>query len=162
MAATHLAYPHLAIDHFSSTDPDQYPEPSIQLIERKINFAFESAPGNTDELANYTFSKKAPFPFLLRGPTVDWYVKNFTNATTWENAPTNFIIRFSDGQNKFRYKMEVENCTRKDGEEFRNFLHCTKRTVGKGWLNDINGFEAAQQNAERDTQAQQRRQRYMN
>ena len=52
--------------------------------------------------------------------------------------------------------MEVENCTGEVGEELRNILHCTKRTVVNGWPDDINGFEAAQQNAKRDTEARQR------
>ena len=57
--------------------------------------------------------------------------------------------------------MEKEHSIRGgDGEEIRNFLHRTKRTVDKGWPDDMNGIEASQQNAERDAQARQRRQRY--
>ena len=68
MANTHLAYPDLAIDKFSGTDPDQDAESFIQLIERKINFALEDAPADTGELVNYTFTKKALFSSSLRGP----------------------------------------------------------------------------------------------
>ena len=57
--------------------------------------------------------------------------------------------------------MEVEHCIRGDGEEIRNFLHRIKRTVDKGWPADMNGIEAAQQNAERAGQGRQRRQRFM-
>ena len=57
--------------------------------------------------------------------------------------------------------MEVEQCIRGDGEEIQNFLHRIKRTVDKGWPHDMNGIEAAKQNAERATQGKQRRQRYM-
>ena len=129
MANTHLAYPDLAIDKFSGTDPDQDAESFIQLIERKINFALGDAPGDTGELANYTFSKKALFSSLLRGPTAERYENKITNATTWENVRTSFITRFSDGRNKFRYRMEKEHCIRGDGEDIRNFLHRIKRTV---------------------------------
>ena len=58
MANTHLAYPDLAIDKFSGTDPDQDAESFIQLIERKINFALGDAPADAGELVNYTFRKK--------------------------------------------------------------------------------------------------------
>ena len=61
MTNAHLAYPDLAIDKFSGTDPDQDAESFIQLIERKINFAPGDAPGDAGELANYTFRKKALF-----------------------------------------------------------------------------------------------------
>ena len=57
--------------------------------------------------------------------------------------------------------MEVEHCFRGDGEEIRNFLHRIKRTVDKGWPDDMNGIEGAQQNAERTAQGRQRGQRYM-
>ena len=57
--------------------------------------------------------------------------------------------------------MEVEHCIRGDGEEIRNFLHRIKRTVDKGWPNDLNGIEADHHKAEREAQGRQRRQRYI-
>ena len=57
--------------------------------------------------------------------------------------------------------MEVEHCIRADGEKIRNFLHRIKKTVDKGWPDDIVGIAVADQNAERTNQARQRRQRYI-
>ena len=148
MAAAHLAYSDLAVDSFSGTDPNQDAETFIQLIEQKINFALGDAPADAGELANYTFRKKALCSSLLRRPAAEWYENNITNATTWENVRTNFITRFSDGRNNFRYRMEVEHCIRGDGAENRNFLHRIKRTVDKGWPDYMTGIEAVQQNAE--------------
>ena len=84
MAYTHLAYPDLALDKFSGTEPDQDAESFIQLIERKINSALGDAHGDADELANYAFRKKALFSSLLRGAAAEWYENNITNATIWE------------------------------------------------------------------------------
>ena len=158
MATAHLAYPDLAVDKFSGTDPDEDDEFFIQLMERKINFALGDAPGDAGELANYTFRKKALFSSLLRGPAAE---NNITNATTWENVRTNFITRFSDERNKFWYRMEVEHCIRGDGEQIRNFLHHIKRTVDKRWPDDMEGIAPADHGAERTAQARQRRQRYI-
>ena len=55
----------------------------------------------------------------------------------------------------------MEHCVRRDGEEIRNFLHRIKKTVDNGWPDDMNGIVCAQQKGERDAQARQRRQRYM-
>ena len=159
MANTHLAYPDLAIDKFSGTDPDQVAESFIQVIERKINFALGDAPADAGELANYTFRKKTLFSSSLRGPAAEWYDSNITNATTRENVRTNFITRFSDGRNKLRYRMEVESCIRGDGEEIRNFLHRIKRTVDKGWPDDMEGIAPADHVAARTAQGRQRGQR---
>ena len=68
MGHTHLAYPDLALDNFSGTDPDQDAESYIQLIERKIVFALGDAPGDADELANYTFWKNALFWLYFEDP----------------------------------------------------------------------------------------------
>ena len=57
--------------------------------------------------------------------------------------------------------MEVEPCIRGDGEEIRNFLNRITRTVDKGWPDDLNGIEAAQQNAQQEVQGRQRSQRYI-
>ena len=63
-----------------------------------------------------------------------------TEATTLLNGmKMNCITRFSDGQNKFRHRFEVEHC----------------------WPDDTNGMSNAQQNAERTTQKRQQKQRYM-
>ena len=160
MANTDLAYPDLAIDKFSGTDPDQDAESSIQTIERKINFALGDAPADAGKLANYTFRKKALFSSLLRGPAAEWYESNITNATTWNNVSTIFVTRFSDGRNKFRHRMEVKHCIRGDGEEIRNFLHRIKRTVDKGWPDDMEGIVPVGHVAERAAQGRQRRKIY--
>ena len=58
MANTHLAYPDLALDKFSGTDPDQDAESFVQFIERKMNFALGDAPADPDDLVTYTFRKR--------------------------------------------------------------------------------------------------------
>ena len=75
MANTHLAYPYLALDKFSGTDPDHEADSFVQLIEGKIDFALGDAPADPDDLVSYTFRKKALFSSLLRGPAAEWYEK---------------------------------------------------------------------------------------
>ena len=89
------------------------------------------------------------------------YGSTIQDAMTWNEVRTLFITRVSDGRNKFRHRMEVENCIRSDGEEIRNFLHRIKKTVDKGWPDDMLAIAVADQNAERTAQARQRRQRYI-
>ena len=123
MADTHVAYPDLALDKFSGTDPDQDTESFVQLKERTINFALGDAPADPDGLVSYSFRKKALFSSLLRGPAAEWYESNIEKATTWAATREQFITGFSDGRYKFRHRMEVEHCVRGDGEEIRYFLH---------------------------------------
>ena len=48
MTQPHLAYPDLALENFSGTDPDQDAETFIRLIECKINFALGTEPDAAD------------------------------------------------------------------------------------------------------------------
>ena len=65
MANAHLAYPDLALDNFSGTDPEQDAEAFIRLIECKNNFALGTEPDDADaEHVNYLFRKKS-FIFLI-------------------------------------------------------------------------------------------------
>ena len=74
MADAHLTYPDLALDNISGTDPDQYAEAFIRLIECNINFALGTEPDAADdEHVIYLFRKKALFSSLLRGPAAGWY-----------------------------------------------------------------------------------------
>ena len=160
MANAHLAYPDLALDKFSGKDPDQDAEAFMRLIECKITFALRTEPeAAADEHVIYLFREKALFSSLLRGPAAEWYGSTITDAMTRNDVRTLFITRFLDGRNKFRHRMEVELCIRADGEEIRNFLHRIKKTVDKGWLDDMVGVAPGYQNAERTAQARQRRQR---
>ena len=162
MANAHLAYPDLAVDKFPGTDPDHDAEAFIRLIEYKINFALGTEPGEADaEHVIYLFRKQALFSSLLRRPAAEWYRSTIQAAMTRNEVRTLFITRFLDGRNKFRHRMEVEHCIRADGEEIRNFLHQIKKTVDKGWPDDMPGVVAADQAAERRAQAHQKRQRYI-
>ena len=60
----YLAYPDLALDKFSGTDPDQDSESFIQLLERKLKFALGYAPANPDALVKLHLSKKSTIFFL--------------------------------------------------------------------------------------------------
>ena len=162
MASAHLVYPDVALDNFFGTDPDQDAEAFIRLIECKFNFALGTQPDAADdEHVIYLFRKKALFSSLLKGPAAECYESTITDAMTWNDVRTPFITRFSDGRNKFRQRMGVEHCIRADGEEIRNFLHRIKKSVDKGWPDDMVGIALGNQKAERAAQARRRRQRYI-
>ena len=161
MTNNHIAYPDLALEIFSGTDPDQNAESFVQLIERKINFALGDAPADPDDLVSYTFRKKALFSSLLRGPAAEWYENNIENATTWADTRELFITRFSAGRSKFRQRMEVEHFVRGDGEEIRNFLHRKKKIVNKRRPDDMDGLAEGDRAAQRQAQGRHRRQWYI-
>ena len=148
MAQPNLAYPDLALDKFSGTDPEQ--DAFIRLIECKINFALETERGTVDsEHVIYLFRRKSLFSSLLRGPAAERCGSTIQVAMTWIEVRTLIITSFSDGRNKFRHRMEAEPCIRADGEDIQNFFHRIKKTVDKSWPVGMAGVAAADENAER-------------
>ena len=117
MAAAHLAYPDLAGDKFSGTDPDQDAETFIQLIEQKINFALGDAPGDAGELANYTFRKKALFSSLLRGPAAEWYENKITNEQPGrmfeQNSSLDFQMDETNSDTAWKWNIVSEEMEKK-------------------------------------------------
>ena len=66
MAQHHLAYPNMALDKFSGTDPDENAEAFFRLTESKIIFALGTEPDPVDvEHVIYLFKEKALFSSLL-------------------------------------------------------------------------------------------------
>ena len=144
MANGHLAFVDLALDKFSGTDPDQDEEAFIRLVVCKSHFALRTEPEVADiEHIIYLFRKKALFSSLLRRPAAEWYGSPIQDAMTWNEVLTLFINRVSGGRNKLRHRKEVEHCIRADGEEMRKFLYQIKKTVDKGWPDDMVGITAA-------------------
>ena len=68
MAATHLAYPDLALDKFSGTDPDQDAESFIQLIERRLTLLSEMPLLIRMPLPTTISAKKLSFPLYSEAP----------------------------------------------------------------------------------------------
>ena len=65
MAITHRAYPDLALNKCSGTNPDQDAQAFIRLIECKIIFALGTEPDAADdEHVIYFFRKKLCFPHV--------------------------------------------------------------------------------------------------
>ena len=87
MANAHLAYPDLALDKFSGTDPDQDAEAFILLIECKFDFALGTEPDAADdEHFIYLFRKKSLFSSLLRGPAAECSGSTITDAMIWNDV----------------------------------------------------------------------------
>ena len=93
MTATHLAYPHLAINRFCGTDPDHDTEYFIQLIQQKNNFARRNAPGDAGDVANYTFRNKTLFSSLLQGPAAEWLGCQISSLKFWYDKFSVFFDR---------------------------------------------------------------------
>ena len=97
MALPDLAYPDLAQDKFSGTDPDQDAEAFIRLIECKINFALGTEPDEAeDAYVIYLPIQKESSIFLIAKRTSSWMVWEYyprcNDLEWWPNSVHNQIF----------------------------------------------------------------------
>ena len=156
MADNTVSFPDLALDKFSGSDPEQDVKSFLTTVENKINFSMGHEPEDDDERRRYLFRKKALFSSLLRGPAAEWYSDHIRDRDTWEEVRANFLARFSDDRDKYRYRITAENSVRGNEEIIKNYFHRVKRAVDRGWPDDENA-----DNAVRNALNAQRQQKYI-
>ena len=110
MAENTVSFPDLALDKFTSNDPDQNAKSFLLTVENKINFSLGSPLTDIAEKRRYLFRKKALLSSILRGPAADWYADSKNDAATWNQIRTAFIDRLSDDRDKYRHRILAENC----------------------------------------------------
>ena len=68
----------------------------------------------------------------------------------------NLKKRFTDCRDQFRFRLEVENTFRQEGELMKNYLHRIKSGVDKGWPEEISTSIEGDDNIRREKEIQQR------
>ena len=160
MAAAPLSYPDLAFDKFSGDDPGQDINTFLQIVENKINFSLGSRPPtDANQQAQFDFRQKALLASLLRGSAATWYEQN--EALAWTELKAQLKLRFTDGRDKYQYRLEAENCTRHPTELIKNYIARVRKTVDKGWPIDLTGVATADQATATTAQNARREQKYI-
>ena len=74
---------------------------------------------------------------MLLDAALVWFESGITDATDWNTLKDEFIKKFTDGRDLFRFRFEVENAFRQERELIKNYLHRIKSGVDKGWPEKI-------------------------
>ena len=74
-----------------------------------------------------------------------------------------FKKRFTDGKDQFRFRLEVENTFRQEGELIKNYIHRIKSEVDEGWPEKIPASFEGDDNIRKENiiQHRQRSQKYI-
>ena len=103
-----VAYPDISLEKFTSVDPSEDVEEFLSLLERKIEYSLGVRPGAGDAQNAYDARRKALFGSVLRGTAAQWFDSS-PPAEPWEDVKTGFLNRFTDENDKYRKRIEVEN-----------------------------------------------------
>ena len=164
MADHPITHPNLSFVSFSGNDSDPNAKAFWTSVENKIVFSLGQRPTDAGVQPNYDHRQKSLFGSLLTETALEWYTDEITNATTWAELKNLFLIRFTDGRDRFKHRIDAENATRQEGELIKNYFHRIKTSVDKGWLESIDTTVHADADAlalEKNIQTRQRTQKYI-
>ena len=100
----------------SGIDPRQNASDFWNSVEQKINFSLGTTlPADPTALTNHQNRRKALFGSLLIETALEWY-NTIDPTRNLEQIKGDFINRFTDSRDQFKYRLEVEGATRQEGE----------------------------------------------
>ena len=150
-----ITHPNLSLVSFSGNDPNQ-DATFWNSVEYKILFSLGTRPTAPAAQTSYDKRQQSLFGSLLTDTALEWFESEITDATNWNALKDEFIKRFTDGRDQFRFRLEVENTFRQEGELIKNHLHRIKSGVDKGWPEKIPTSITGDDNIRKEKAIQQR------
>ena len=119
----------VVMEKFSGTEPEDDADAFVKQVEHKIKVTLGQLPAPGNDRENYLFRQRALFASLLHGPAAEWCAVNINE----ENAAhtRNFIKRefrtlFTDGQDRYRFRIQAEKIKRTEREPIKTYLQRVK------------------------------------
>ena len=123
---TPITHSNLSIVSFSGNDPNQDATSFWNSVENKILFSLGTRPTAPAAQTSYDKRQQSLFGSLFTDTALEWLESEVTDTTDWNTLKDEFIKRFTDGRDQFRFRLEVENTFRQEGELIKNYLHRIK------------------------------------
>ena len=111
---TPITHPNLSLVSFSGNDPNQDATSFWNSVENKILFSLGTRPSTHAAQTSYDKRQQSLFGSLLTDTALEWFEREVTDATNWKPLKDEFIKRFTDGIDQFRFRLEVENTYRQE------------------------------------------------
>ena len=124
----------VVMEQFSVTEPEDDADAFVKQVEHKIKVTLGQLPAPGIDRENYLFRQRALFASLLRGPAAEWYAANINEedaAHTWDFINQEFPTRFTDGRDRYRFRIEAENIKRTENEPIKTYLQRVKKSLIK-------------------------------
>ena len=141
----------VVMEKISATEPEDDADAFVKQVQHKIKVTLGQLPAPSNDRENYLFRQRALFASLLRGPAAEWYAANIKEedaAHTWDFLKREFRTRFTDGRDRYRFRIQAENIKRTENEPIKTYLQRVKKIVDKGWPTIyVVGATAAQRTA---------------
>ena len=102
---TPITHPNLSLVSFSGNDPNQDATSFCNSVENKILFSLGTRPTAPVAQTSYDKRQQSLFGSLLTDTALEWFESEVTDATDWNTLKDEFIKRFTDGRDQFRFRL---------------------------------------------------------
>ena len=160
MADAPISLSNVSLTTFSGNDPSQSALDFWNSVDQKVKFSLGVVPTDPDKKKSYENRQRSLFGSLLTDTALEWF-NTIDEAKVLNDIKNDFLDRFTDGRDKFKHRLEVENASRQEGELIKNYFHRVKHAVDKGWPEDLTNVANADRAQEAVIQSRQREQKYI-
>ena len=136
MADAPISLSNVSLTTFSGNDPSQSALDFWNSVDRKVKFSLGVVPTDPDKKKSYENRQRSLFGSLLTDTALEWF-NTIDEAKVLNDIKNDFLDRFTDGRDKFKHRLEVENASRQEGELIKNYFHRVKHAVDKGLPEDL-------------------------
>ena len=115
----------VVMEKFSCTEPGDDADAFVKQVEHTIEVTLGQLPAPGTHRENYLFRQRALFASLPRGPAAEWYAANINEddaAQTWDFIEREFRTRFTNGRDRYRFRIQAENIERTENEPIKTYL----------------------------------------
>ena len=114
---------------FSGYDPNQEAAFFWNSLNIEKLSSLGTKPGAPAANSGYNKRQQSFFSSIVTDTAIKWFEGEVAKTTTWKIPKKNKI--FLDGRDQLRFRLEVENTFRQEGELIKNYLHRIKSGVYK-------------------------------
>ena len=160
MADAAISQSNVSLTTFSGNDPSQSALDFWNSDDQNVKFSLGVVPTDPDKKKSYENRQRSQFGSLLTDTALEWF-NTVDETKVLNDIKDDFLDRFTDGRDKFKHRLEVENASRQEGELKKNYFLRVKNAVDKGWPEDLTNVANTNRAQEAVIQSRQREQKYI-
>ena len=115
MADAPISLSNVSLTTFSGNDLSQSALDFWNSVDQKVKFSLGVVPTDADKKKSYENRQRSLFGSLLTDTALERF-NTVDEAKVLNDIKSDFLDRFTDGRDKFKQRLEVENASRQEGE----------------------------------------------
>ena len=121
MADAPISLSNVSLTTFSGNDSSLSALDFWNSVDQKVQFSLGVVSTVPDKKKSYENRQRSLFGSLLTDTALEWF-NTVDEAKVLNDIKDDFLDRFTDGSDKFKHRLEVENASRQEGELIKKYF----------------------------------------